>query len=489
MRRGVLVVGKTACLLCLVLCFGAGEISAQPLTPAQEEAIRKLQTRMEELRAQMAEIQSQLDAIHPAKVERTGSVVSTPPAPPVNLTPEQQQDAIGEATEDHQTFGQDEEAAPRLYNAPLEPTYPGFFLLPGTQTLLRLDGSARTDFLYDPRESTLGDSFVPSSIPIPSESGNGNFTTSIRGSRLQADVRIPVGERGSARTFLQFDFFGSNGATSPRLRHFYAQFENILVGQTFTNFMDPDAFADTLDTQGANSAISVRLPQARYSFGLGGGVSAYVSLEQSSSSIGYSIAGEPVTPTTPVPDAVLRARKEWDRGHFQLASVFRDLEVNLPDGTHDSAFGWGVNATGGIEIYGKNNIVLGVAYGEGMARYVGDTAGLALDAATESQTDLSLKALPLFATYGSYQHYWSPDLRSNATFSFVRVQNTDFQPASTYHEGTYSSVNLIWNPVGTLDLGAEVIYGRVENKDGASEDAHRFQITGRYRFVKLHPDE
>ncbi len=69
-----------------------------------------------------------------------------------------------------------------------------------------------------------------------------------------ADIRIPVGDDGSARTFIQVDFFGANGATSPRLRHFYAQFENILVGQTFTNFMDPDAFADTLDTQGVNCA-------------------------------------------------------------------------------------------------------------------------------------------------------------------------------------------------------------------------------------------
>jgi hypothetical protein len=480
---------KHTYLLFLVLFCGASQVSAQQLTQAQEEAIKKLQTRMDELRAQMAEIQSQLDAIHPQKVEQTGSVVSTPPAPPVRLTPEQQEDAIGEATEHHQTFAQDEEDAPRLHNAPLEPSYPGFFLLPGTRTLLRLDGSARTDFMYDPKESTLGDSFAPSSIPIPSGSGHGNFTTSIRGSRIMADFRIPVGEQGSARTFIQYDFFGANGATSPRLRHFYAQFENILVGQTFTNFMDPDSSADTLDPAGTNSGISARPPQARYSFGLGGGVSAYVSLEQSSSSIAYSIAGAPVTPTTPAPDAVLRARKEWEGGHLQLASVFRDLGVKLPDGTHDSVFGWGVNATGGVEVRGKNNIVLGVAYGHGMARYVADAAGLNLDAAPNSQTDLSLKALPVFATYGSYQHYWSPDLRSSATFGFVRVQNTDFQPGSTYHESTYSSVNLIWNPLGTLDLGAEVIYGRVENKDGASEDAPRFQITGRYRFVKLKPDE
>ncbi len=482
---------KTIPLLIFVLLCGATQALAQEAGTTEQETVRKLQTRMDELKAQMAEIQSELDAIHPtpAKLPQTGSIVSTPVPPIVQLTPEQQKEAIGKATSDHRTFAEDEEDAPRLYNAPLEPTNPGFFLLPGTRTILRLDGSARTDFIYDLKTPALTDSFIPSSIPIPSQSGPGNFIASIRGSRVMADFRIPVGERGAARTFIQLDFFGANGATAPRLRHFYAQLDNVLVGQTFTNFMDPDAFADTLDTQGANSAVSVRIPQGRYSFGLGGGASGYVSVEVPSSSITFSVAGTPATPTTPAPDGTFKFRNEWKRGHIQLASVFRDLGVQLPNGVHESVFGWGVNATGGVEVLGRDNIVLGAAYGHGIARYVGDTAPLGLDAAPISQTNLSLRALPLFATYGSYQHYWSPAVRSNATVGFVQVQNTAFQTASTYHQSIYSSFNLIWNPVGSLDLGAEFLYGRVQEKSGAAATDPRVQVTGRYTFVKLHPKE
>ena len=47
------------------------------------------------------------------------------------------------------------------------------------------------------------------------------------------------------------DFFGTN-STTPKLRHAYGQAKNFLVGQTFSNFMDPDAGADTLDDQGPN---------------------------------------------------------------------------------------------------------------------------------------------------------------------------------------------------------------------------------------------
>ena len=479
---------KVVCLLFAVVLSGSIQVSGQETDTTQEETLRKLQTRMDDLRAEMAKIQTELDGIHGQKLPRTGSIVSTRP-PVIQLTPEQQHEAVGEATAEHETFNEDESYAPRLYNAPLEPEEPGFFLLPGTRTMLRLNGSVRTDFIYDPRLTTLGDAFIPSSIPIPSVSGPGNFLASVRGSRAMADFLIPVGDHGVARTFIQLDFVGPNGTTAPRLRHFYGQLDNVLVGQTFTNFMDPDAFADTLDTQGANSGVSVRVPQVRYGFGLGGGASAYVSLEVPSSSILFSVAGTPVTPSTPAPDGTLRFRNEWERGHIQLASVFRDLGVKLPDGTHKSVFGWGVNATGGVKVYGKDNIVLGVAYGHGIARYMGDSAGLNLDAAPVSPTDLSLRALLLFGTYGSYQHYWSSSVRSSATAGFVQLQNTAFQAANIFHNSAYSSFNLIWNPVGSLDLGAEFLYGRVEQKSGASANDPRFQITGRYTFVKLHPQE
>jgi hypothetical protein len=475
--------------LFLALAFGAKQTLAQETGNAQQEAIRRLEKRMDELRSQMADIQSQLEAILGEKAPATGSITTTPSAPPAQISPEQQEAAAGETTQHHETFAHDEEDAPRIFNAPLERDYPGFFHLPGTRTILRIDGSARTDFIYDPRTSVLSDSFVPSSIPIPPVSGPANFITSIRGSRISADFRIPVGDQNLGRTFFQLDFFGANGATAPRLRHFYAQFDNILVGQTFTNFMDPDAFADTLDTQGANSAISVRVPQGRYSFVLGGGASAYASVEVPASNISFAINGAAAVPFTPAPDGTFRFRNEWGRGHIQIASVFRNLGAQLPNGSRETVFGWGVNATGGMEVYGRDNFVVQLAYGHGMSRYVGDTAPLNLDAAPKTATDLSLRALPLLATNGSYQHYWSSGVRSNATFGFAQLENTAFQPATTYHKSTYSSANLIWNVVGSLDLGVEFIYGWVKEKSGAHANAPRFQFTGRYTFVKLHPRE
>jgi hypothetical protein len=129
------------------------------------------------------------------------------------------------------------------------------------------------------------------------------------------------------------------------------------------------------------------------------------------------------------------------------------------------------------------------AYGNGIGRYAGDTGGLGLDAAPRTATDLSLKALPTFAPLISYQHHWTRSLRSSGTFGFLQVQNTEFQPGNTYHKSTYSSANVIWNPIGSLSFGTEFMYGWVEQKDRVRANAPRIQFSARYVFVKLHPDE
>lgn len=46
-------------------------------------------------------------------------------------------------------FTQDPLAAARINNEPLDPRFPGYFRLPGTQTLMRIGGFAKTDFIYD----------------------------------------------------------------------------------------------------------------------------------------------------------------------------------------------------------------------------------------------------------------------------------------------------------------------------------------------------
>src|SRR5215471_11596331 len=329
--------------LLLFLLVDARQVIAQD---TQDNKVRQLQTRMDELKAQMTQLQAEIDAMHgvkdlskapeepvPEHLE-TGAIKRTmPPLPPaVQLTAEQQHAAISTETSEHETFFEESEPVPRLYNAPLEPTYPGFFVLPGTQTMLRINGLLKADSVFDPRPAGVPDAFIPSSIPIPQEPNNQNFNAAIRESRVSADFRIPVSKIGMARAFVQFDFFGANGATTPRLRHFYGQLANVLVGQTNTVFMDPDAWPDIVEFQGPTSGLLARPPQFRYSFEIGKGLSGAVSVEQPDSDIVFSVNGSVSQAITPAPDGAMMLRYEGERGHLYLSTVFRELAVHLPNG-------------------------------------------------------------------------------------------------------------------------------------------------------------
>lgn len=114
-------------LVSLLLC-APKQIRAQNTSDAQQDASK--QAKIDELRAQLAQIQSELDAINAAKLPQDGSIQSTPPKPPPpkQLTPEQQLEAGDKATAEHHTFSEDEAAAPRIYNA--QPKAPSRLFLP-----------------------------------------------------------------------------------------------------------------------------------------------------------------------------------------------------------------------------------------------------------------------------------------------------------------------------------------------------------------------
>jgi hypothetical protein len=402
------------------------------------------------------------------------------------LTPKQEE--IGNATSNYRTFAQDPVAAPRFNNEPLDPRFPGYFRLPGTSNLLRIGGYAKTDFIYDLKPAGNVDSFIPSTIPIPAPAEFTNSTISVRPTRINLDFLVPLQSGEAIRFFVEADLFGTN-ATTPRLRHAYGQARNFLIGQTFSNFMDPDVSTDQLDFQGPNAWVSIRNPQFRYSLLVANKTTFSFSVEKPSSDVAFTTPEFSAQPNSPAPDGALKLRREMDRGHVQFSTLFRDVAAFLPDGRHESVFGWGFNLAGSERLFQKDTIVYEATYGNGIERYINDTSGLGIDAAVISLANPVLKAVPVVATYGGFQHFWYPRLRSNAVYGFVQVQNTEAQPAHTYHQSNYSAGNLIWNPFGSLTVGMEFLYGWRVNKDGSSGNAPRIMFSAKYNFIRTQSAE
>jgi hypothetical protein len=471
----------------------------QSQTPTDEtQALRRL---VEQMQAQMSKMQAEIDQLKGTKTETQPSQAATAPVP----SPTQQDGTIqtaepprvatpsphvGEATAAYREFSEDTFAAARFNNVPLDPKYRGFFQLPGTQTILKIGGYFKTDFIYDTKPAGNADSFIPSSFPIPQPTDVNNTTVSVRPTRLSLDFRVPYAKVGEVRFYVEADFFGSN-STTPRLRHAYAQARNFLIGQTFTNFMDPDAFPDTLDFQGPNGMVSIRNPQFRYGFALAPRTTLYISLEKPSSDVIFKTAQFSSQPEAPAPDGAIGLRQEFERGHFQISGLFRSIGafVTTSPQKTDSVFGWGINTSLGLNTFGQDNLIFAVAAGHGISRYLQDTSGLGIDAEPASGTTTHLVATPAVGVEASYQHYWFKRLRSSVFYSYAAVNNTDLAAPTTYNHGTYTGTNLIWNPGGSLNLGAEFLYGWTMRQDGQSANVPRIQFSAKYSFVKVDPDK
>ena len=473
-----------------------------PLTAAAQsdtsgQSVDQLSKRLDALRAEMDNIEAQLDQLKAAKrplvnsttappsvgsATQEGTIESTlPPAQgPISKH-------LGEATATYTEFSEDNLSAPRFNNVPLDPRYDGFFKIPGTQTIMKIGGFFKTDFIYDLKPAGNIDQFIPSSFPVPQVSGVYNANVSIRPTRLSLDFRTPSTRLGEVRLYVEGDMFGTNAAT-PRLRHAYAQMDNLLIGQTWTNFMDTDVIPDTLDYRGPNGMVGLLNPQFRYGFAVSPSATLHLSVERPSSDVFFETLRFAAQPNAPSPDGTVRFRQEFQRGHFQVSAIFRSIAASLPNGHTGTVFGWGVNTSGSVKTFNNDRLILGVVAGHGVSRYIQDISGLGIDAEVASYPQPHLEATPAFGFGTAYQHYWRRTLRSTAVYSYATVNNTDLAPASTYNHGTYTATNLIWNPYGSLNLGAEFLYGWVERQNGQEANAPRFVFSAKYSFAKIKPE-
>jgi hypothetical protein len=217
-------------------------------------------------------------------------------------------------------------------------SFPRSFLIPGTDTSIRVGGFVDLTSLYflngannsNPGTPTsnsgqngnlnaipLGQVNIPGLGPTAQSAnhsrGNGVFTMSPQQSRLNVETRTPTAW-GESRTFLEFDWSGSNnfnvlsaqqgGGDSllPRLRFAYGTLGGFLAGQAISNFSDADADTESMEFGGsAGSTGGYRVPQVRYTLAGPYGSAWSVSAEQPTTGLivpGGTISNDQLLATT-----------------------------------------------------------------------------------------------------------------------------------------------------------------------------------------------
>jgi hypothetical protein len=304
---------------------------------------------------------------------------------------------------------------------------------------------------------------------------------------------------GELKTLFEFELFGTGvdaGQTTFRLRHAYGELGQFGAGQTWSPFMDPDVFPNSIEYWGPVGMVFFRNMQVRW-MPIKGRSRVTIALERPGASADQGnyadrieLAG--VKPKFGWPDLSGEARLGRDWGYVEIAGIIRSLRwVDTNADAFDlggSDIGWGLNFSSNLN-FTKNDIGrFQIVYGEGIQNYMNDAP---VDVGIQNnfgdpRRPIKGKALPVLGIVAFLDHTWSKRFSSSIGYSMENISNSNGQAPSAFRRGHYALGNLLFYPVDKVTIGGEFQWGRRENfSDGFGVNDFRMQFSFKYNFSKV----
>jgi hypothetical protein len=389
---------------------------------------------------------------------------------------------------------------------------PGSFRVPGTDVSLRLYGFAELDWVHDfggdnsDNDYSTFAYYMPVSGTPEARRTNRDYLT-IRESRLGLEAATPT-RFGVLSAKLEGDFnneprhgnsstYGDSGhvytqmATNSygfRVRHAYGQFGGLLVGQTWSTFMDVDDFPETVDYNGPPGGTFIRQPQIRYAYGTVSAGTFTAALENSDSYVLDPSSDAPYASSlSRLPDLVARWDRGFDFGALSVRAVTQELRIKDGASLDATKRGYGVAASGLVKTRGGADFATwGVTYGEGIGRYLNYVEGAIYDAGTSS-----IRLERAVGAYLGYQLKSSDLLRFNFAYGLVHEFDSDFTKvvrAAGLDSGRWGinrnvqqlHAGFFLSPVKATDFGVEAIWADRRTLSGDRGVDFRTNLLARY---------
>jgi hypothetical protein len=409
--------------------------------------------------------------------------------------------------------------------APGGGSFPGSFLVPGTNTSIKIGGYAKIVGIYDIKgvpaaAANVGnpDVEVPAAIPLSGSGAagaHGALRFHARQSNINLDSRTPTAY-GDLTIFLTADFFGQNTAQAQtgsntqnaRLVYAYGTLGGFLAGQAASLWADNDALPETVDptpTVGVMNGSSQRQPQFRYTFAMANGISVAGSIENPEQEGVVNVAGAGAFTTSTLggydrlPDFIVRGRIDQAWGHFALTGILRDEALRTVPAAepgvsiHAHKDGYGLEASGHVNTIGKDAFKFMAIIGKGLGHYITDLGGsgaLQLSSVAVGSPDAGLAKQ--YSANISYTHWWTGMLRSTVNLGYLHNKDSGVITLAAAENAIEKRhidalANLIWSPVPQVDLGIEYIYEKrnvqaASGTVGSSGTGHRIEVESVFKF-------
>jgi hypothetical protein len=414
----------------------------------------------------------------------------------------------------------------------------GFFVIPGTESCVKLGGRVRADAVIQERFNRRQDTF--------------GFRA--RG-RMSFDVRTPT-PYGLLRTFVRFQIQASSGSVfngqagggaagafiggvaqpgtsvgpvqAAILDQGFIQFGGLTAGRVTSFFSNGDLPTGHMGALRFDDAPDITL--FAYTYSLGNGFSVSLSAEdplaRRNASAAFAVAPGVFAPVgtlqyqgARMPDVVGNVKYAGTWGTAQISGAVHEvtdvgtrarrhdedigfavagyLGVNLPMIAAGDAAWLAVTYTNGATAYinggqGAGNIGQNIGFDGNNPLFNGQFGGVPFaDAAINNRGRMELTEA--FSVAGGLRHYWVPNnLRSNLFGSWLHVdtgQGTNFARVGGAFAGTRVGfvdfeeyrvgANLFWSPIGPgFDIGVEVLYKHLSFDDGRGIVIQRANVAG-----------
>ncbi len=358
-----------------------------------------------------------------------------------------------------------------------------------------LDGGYDFGQIGDPNwQDTLRPTKLPS---FTNQFGKGGRTfEGVRQSRFGVSTITPTSV-GEVKTKFEFELFGvgvDEGQTTFRLRHAYGEWNGIIAGQTWSPFMDPDVFPDSIEYWGPNGMVFFRNVQLAYRpWQRGEKSNITIALERPGASADTANFADrldltDVVPRFPAPDVSADAQWGGDWGHIRAAGIFRYMKWDDLAPTpvvQGHVYGWGVNVSSNLKL-GPTTLKLQAVYGSAIENYMNDAAfdvGPSPSTSSTGAATIDGVGLPVLGIVAFIDVKWNTHFSSSAGYSYVHIDNSDGQTPDAFHSGHYALGNLLFHPTDNLFFGPEFQFDRrTNNSDGFTVNDYKLQFSAKYSF-------